>query len=90
VILAGAGVKENLRLEGASILDLTPTILHAIGVPVPKELDGRVLSEVFDAGYRPVAYSEASIYKDEVSAPDLSGEEMEEVQEKLRGWGYAG
>jgi hypothetical protein len=30
------------------------------------------------------------VYKDGASEPDLSDEEMEEVQEKLRGWGYAG
>ena len=90
VILAGAGIKENVHLQDTSILDLTPTILHAMGVAVPQELDGRVLSEVFEASGRPVTYSQASVYKDGVSVPDLSDEEMEEVQEKLRGWGYAG
>ena len=44
----GPGVKPGISLEGASILDLTPTILHVMGVPVPQDLDGRVLSEAFD------------------------------------------
>ena len=35
-------------------------------------------------------YSEAIVYKDGDGSPDLSDREMEEVQEKLRGWGYAG
>ncbi len=93
LILAGAGVKAGTRLEGASILDLTPTILHAMGVAVPHDLDGRVLSEAFKASSpaaRPVVYSQASVYKDGPSEPGLSDEEMEQVQEKLRGWGYAG
>ncbi len=93
VILSGAGVKPGLRLENANIMDLTPTILHAMGLDVPQDLDGRVLSEAFAASApaaRPVEYSEASVYKECDASPDLSDQEMEEVQEKLRGWGYAG
>jgi predicted AlkP superfamily phosphohydrolase/phosphomutase len=93
VILAGAGIKPGTSLEDARILDLTPTILHAMGVAVPHDLDGRVLSEAFEASSpaaRPVVYSQANVYKDGASGPDLSDAEMEEVQEKLRGWGYAG
>jgi predicted AlkP superfamily phosphohydrolase/phosphomutase len=92
-ILSGPGVKPGIHLENASILDLAPTILHAMGVSVPQDLDGRVLSEAFEDTsplYEPVAYSKANIYKDGVSAPGLLDEEMEEVQEKLRGWGYSG
>jgi predicted AlkP superfamily phosphohydrolase/phosphomutase len=95
VILAGAGVKPNTRLDALqpNIMDLAPTILHAMGVSIPQELDGRVLSEAFDesspvAG--PVCRSHVNIYKDEAETEVLSGEEMDEVQEKLRGWGYAG
>jgi predicted AlkP superfamily phosphohydrolase/phosphomutase len=93
LILAGDGVKPGTQVEGASILDLTPTILHALGIDVPEDLDGRVLSEAFEASSpvaRPVTFSQANVYKDGTSEPDLSDEEMEEVQEKLRGWGYAG
>jgi len=93
LILAGPGVKAGTQLEGANIMDLTPTILHAMGVGVPRDLDGRVLSEAFDDSSPvapPVAYTQASVYKEGDSEPDLSDGEMAEVQEKLRGWGYAG
>lgn len=30
-----------------SILDLTPTILHIFNIPIPKDMDGRVLTEIF-------------------------------------------
>ena len=93
VILAGDGVKAGTALEDAGIVDLTPTILHAMGLPVPQELDGRVLKEAFQdssPAARPVVYSQDNIYKDGDSAPGFSDTEMEEIQEKLRGWGYAG
>jgi predicted AlkP superfamily phosphohydrolase/phosphomutase len=93
VILAGPGVKPGVRLEGASIMDLTPTILHAMGAAVPRDLDGRVLGEAFEASSpaaSPVIYSQANVYKEGGSIPDPSDDEMAEVQEKLRGWGYAG
>ncbi len=93
LILAGPGVKADAQLDGANIMDLTPTILHAMGVGVPSDLDGRVLSEAFEKSSplaRPVDYTQASVYKEEDSEPGLSDGEMAEVQEKLRGWGYAG
>lgn len=93
LILAGPGVRPGTRLEGASILDLAPTLLHALGVAVPQELDGRVLREAFEDGSavaRPVAYSQTGVYRDGASEPDLSDQEMVEVQDRLRGWGYAG
>ena len=93
LIMAGPGVQAGTNLEGANILDLAPTLLHAMGTGVPRELDGRVLSEAFEASSpvsQPVTYTEASVYKDSDSEPDLSDKEMAEVQDKLRGWGYAG
>jgi predicted AlkP superfamily phosphohydrolase/phosphomutase len=93
VILSGPGVAPGTHLERANIMDLAPTILHTMGLAVPSDLDGRVLCEAFEeasAGAQPVTHSEANIYKDGASSLGLSDEEMDEVQEKLRGWGYAG
>ena len=93
LILAGPGVKAGTHLDGANIMDLTPTLLHAMGVGVPADLDGKVLREAFEAGSpgaKPVEFTQANVYKDSGSRPGLSDDEMAEVQEKLRGWGYAG
>jgi predicted AlkP superfamily phosphohydrolase/phosphomutase len=93
LVVAGPGIRPGTHLQGASILDLAPTILHAMGTAVPRDLDGRVLAELFEAGSqaaRPVAYSNSSIYRDSAPAAGLPGEDMDAVQDKLRGWGYAG
>jgi len=33
------------EISGARIIDLAPTILHLMNVPVPDDMDGRVLTE---------------------------------------------
>jgi hypothetical protein len=35
----------RLRAEDATILDLFPTVLAYLGVPLPPDIDGRVLPE---------------------------------------------
>jgi predicted AlkP superfamily phosphohydrolase/phosphomutase len=41
-------VKGNNQIEKISICDITPTVLHIMGLPVSKDIDGRVLSEIFN------------------------------------------
>ena len=46
----GPGIKHDLRLLGfaASVYDVTPTILHIYGIEQPKQMRGRVLTEIFE------------------------------------------
>jgi predicted AlkP superfamily phosphohydrolase/phosphomutase len=46
----GPGIKHNSRLMGfeASVYDITPTILHIYGIERPKQMRGRVLTEIFE------------------------------------------
>jgi hypothetical protein len=47
VVFYGAGVRRQ-ALDQVSPLDLAPTMLSLLGVPVPAIMKGRVLSELFD------------------------------------------
>ena len=51
--LAGPGIKIGGTLYGATILDVTPTILALLGLPVGDDMDGRPWLEVLD-GAEPV------------------------------------
>ncbi|RZN40553.1 MAG: hypothetical protein EFT35_02780 [Methanophagales archaeon ANME-1-THS] len=42
----GPTVKENNEIN-ANLYDITPTILHIFGIPIPTDMDGCVLKEIF-------------------------------------------
>jgi predicted AlkP superfamily phosphohydrolase/phosphomutase len=44
----GPKIKKGVRLAEVTIYDVAPTILHILGVPIPQEIDGRVLREIFE------------------------------------------
>ena len=35
------------QIEEARLLDVAPTLLHLLGLPIPSDMDGRVLEEIF-------------------------------------------
>jgi len=43
----GPSIKGGFETDVAKIYDITPTILHLFDVPIPKDVDGRVLKEIF-------------------------------------------
>ena len=40
--------QKNQEINSARIIDLAPTILHIMNVPIPNDMDGRVLNEIFE------------------------------------------
>jgi predicted AlkP superfamily phosphohydrolase/phosphomutase/tetratricopeptide (TPR) repeat protein len=53
VCLKGPGIKKNERLYGASVLDVTPTILALLGLPIGSDMDGRPWLEAFEQPVKP-------------------------------------
>lgn len=43
----GPHVQVGAQIQNASLVDLAPTILYALGLPIPPDMDGRVLTEAF-------------------------------------------
>jgi Flp pilus assembly protein TadD len=46
--LRGPGIRADEQLFGASILDIAPTVLHFLGLPVGQDMDGKVLTAAFE------------------------------------------
>jgi predicted AlkP superfamily phosphohydrolase/phosphomutase len=49
VLLAvGDGIRAGAVLQDASVLDVAPTILYLMGLPVARDMEGRVLTEIIE------------------------------------------
>lgn len=44
----GPGIKKDQMLTGASLLDIAPTVLTLLGVPVGRDMDGHALAQIMD------------------------------------------
>jgi predicted AlkP superfamily phosphohydrolase/phosphomutase len=81
-------------IEGASIYDIAPTILFALGLPVGRDMDGHVLTSIFDASVasRPDARVDTWDVASGAAAPEaeVPSEVDEKVLEQLRSLGYIG
>ena len=85
-IASGAGVEPAGEFRGAQLIDLAPTILHLMGLPVPTDMDGRVLTEAL-ADARAVEYGGTS-EGGAAASEGYSEEEEREVIERLSDLGY--
>lgn len=47
VLIMGPNIRKNIIVENANIIDLAPTILEIMKVPIPSYMDGRVLRQIF-------------------------------------------
>jgi predicted AlkP superfamily phosphohydrolase/phosphomutase len=85
-IASGAGIQPGERVSGANLMDLAPTVLHLLGLPVRSEMDGRVLTEIIE-NPGPIRYEEEAL--PQVSPETgLDAEDEAEVEERLRSLGY--
>ncbi|MDQ7013253.1 MAG: hypothetical protein Q9O74_05070 [Planctomycetota bacterium] len=46
--LWGPGIKRGEEVHGATLLDVTPTMLRLLGMPVARDMDGRALVQAFE------------------------------------------
>lgn len=47
LVMAGPGIAQGRQLSSAGILDIAPTALTLLGLPIAQDMDGRPLSEAF-------------------------------------------
>lgn len=88
-VLWGKGVRAGETIS-LNILDLPPTLVWAAGVPVPEDMEGRVLTEAFTPEYvraHPVEFGPA-LWGGPGSGEDLTEEEEAAIRKALAGLGY--
>lgn len=70
----GPDIKKGVKIENVKIYDIAPTILNMFGIPIPKDIDGRVLKEIFK--------EESELAKREIKYQEI--DERELIKEKIK------
>ncbi len=92
-VAAGPGIRQGLSLGHISILDVAPTLLHSLNLPVPEDLEGQVISQIYEPSLlveKPVRIGEATLTPE--SFPQRPSEkdrgEQAEIMTRLKALGY--
>jgi len=87
--LKGPGVRRGVQVIGAEITDVAPTVLYLMRLPVPTDVDGRVLTDCFSPEHLErslVSYREG---EQETAGEDAyTVDEEATIVERLRSLGY--
>lgn len=97
LLAAGPHLRSGAEVEGASVLDLTPTLLHYLGFPVAKDMDGRVVEDLFTSEFReanPIrwrgTYEDRRRSRPAASVSDGAAPDAAALEAGLRTLGYLG
>jgi predicted AlkP superfamily phosphohydrolase/phosphomutase len=92
-VAAGPGIRAGARLEELSILDVAPTVLYSLDVPIPDDLTGRLASAAFTTDHlerRPPRTTRAvggPVLTTDVEL-ELDADEEKTIMNRLRALGY--
>ncbi|GAB4339430.1 MAG: alkaline phosphatase family protein [Candidatus Abyssubacteria bacterium] len=94
LMAAGRGVKRNAAVSGARLIDIAPTVLCMMGLPIPEEMDGKVITDLFENSFlsehpiqREASRTPAEPAED-FEPPDYSKEDEDEIRKRLEDLGY--
>ena len=93
-IAKGPGIRQGFSIPECSILDVSPTLLYGLGLPIPEDLEGRLPVEMFEPSF----LSEHPVQTEAVTSSDTgfvskAGDAYDEEAEavivtRLRELGY--
>lgn len=89
-LITGLHVKKGANIKGHKIQDIAPTIMYLMGLPIPEDMDGKVLKDVFEESYlekHPLRYEKIQAEKqDDVDV--YSEEDEQKLKAHLENLGY--
>lgn len=90
-IADGPCIADGKEIAGAHIMDLAPTILYLMGQPVPEDMDGCVLSQIFNPSFiakNPIEYRKTTEKTGKEVGETYSEKEAKKVEKRLKKLGY--
>ena len=92
IIMAGPGIRAENRLPEASVVDVAPTMMAYLGLPVAEDLDGAPILDAFESAFleaHPVHYVPTWETGEKRGDEGPLESPMDEgIKEKLRSLGY--
>ena len=89
--LMGQGIRKGASIIDADVLDITPTILYALGLGVGRDMDGRVLTDAFAREFLksyPVAFVPTYDTGERQYGEPIKTPHDEKIKDRLRAVGY--
>jgi len=91
VIISGKNINKGYEIKKANLFDVTPTILYLMGLPVGRDMDGKVLIDAIDKEFLkkyPLEYisSYETLVKKEII--NVESRRDRETVERFRALGY--
>lgn len=91
----GPRIRKGVTLPELSILDIAPTVLYSLNLPIPEDLEGKVSEELFE----PNAFQEQPVQiggsssadlgaREAQTAPVIAPEDEAVIMQRLRDLGY--
>jgi predicted AlkP superfamily phosphohydrolase/phosphomutase len=91
VMMSGRPIKVGREIKGSEIIDLAPTILYLMGIEIPVDMDGKVLTSALIEDYtetHPIVHGK-TIHEDTGEAvTTYSHEDAEKIERRLKDLGY--
>ncbi|MBN1137165.1 MAG: alkaline phosphatase family protein [Anaerolineae bacterium] len=85
----GPDLSPGVQLANTSIADITPTVLHLLGLPVPGDMDGHVLMNALrDGTSAAIEYEEPVPYTGQPAEHVWSDKDRDIVEKRLADLGY--
>ena len=92
LLLYGPGIRRGHRLDESHVLDVFPTVLALLGLPVPEDAEGRVLEGALETPPDPASARRVATYRDAWQPVDtVGGTDVERTRqeiERLKAMGY--
>lgn len=96
LMMSGGPIHADFSFKNAKIVDVTPTVLYLMGLPIPDDMDGRVLVEAIDPEFLAVnpirfeAVDDGESYGDDGDGAPVSftEDESELIAKRLQALGY--
>jgi predicted AlkP superfamily phosphohydrolase/phosphomutase len=94
IFMKGPAVKKGVSISGATVLDITPTVLTLFGLPPARDMDGRAIEDALTSGAMKKIARDSRLKTYETAGRKPGSDEPiaspvdEELRERLRSLGY--